>query len=246
MPATCSMPRRPWRAKDQMDAISYAPPRPRLAPELSVHQQHAACAWRRMLKSALLLSVVPGMMSDGSSSDDSSECSASDSASCSSSSSSRYYSSSSDEDEQGGMTDVVVRLQAGLVGRAQQPWRRPKVRYSRGPERWSFARIERDLAGTRPCFDMFRFELRDLRRLLAGFRFPERVVVQRWDARKGRHRTDLVSSGEEALCVLLRRLSYPRKLTDLLCVKVAVGWGEGRGWWAEVQRTGGEWGVRLG
>ena len=55
------------------------------------------------------------------------------------------------------------------------------------------------------CLSSFRFDKQSIRRLTTALRLPERFVCP--------NRT--VVSGQDALCVLLRRLVYPNRLVDL-------------------------------
>ena len=104
---------------------------------------------------------------------------------------------------------TLLQAQGALLLRAAEPLCQPKITYAIGPERWSFARIERDL-GKSPATvkTMFRFTLRHMRRLLRALRFPP---VMKIGHAGHQHRC----TGEEALCIMLRRLSYPSTLPVL-------------------------------
>lgn len=51
------------------------------------------------------------------------------------------------------------------------------------------------------CFTNFRFYKNDIRKLIALFEIPEEIVLE----------TRVKVSGEEAMCILLRRLAYPNR-----------------------------------
>lgn len=51
------------------------------------------------------------------------------------------------------------------------------------------------------CFTNFRFYKNDIRKLTALFKIPEEIIL----------RTRVKVSGEEAMCILLRRLAYPNR-----------------------------------
>lgn len=56
------------------------------------------------------------------------------------------------------------------------------------------------------CFTHFRFYKNDIRRLIPVLKIPEKIIF-----------TNRVTvSGEEALCVLLRRLAYPNRFLNFL------------------------------
>ena len=55
------------------------------------------------------------------------------------------------------------------------------------------------------CLSLFRFDKENLKRLSTALRIPERFVCE--------NRT--VVEGVDALCILLRRLAYPNRLSDL-------------------------------
>lgn len=52
------------------------------------------------------------------------------------------------------------------------------------------------------CVTHFRFRKEDIRKLRIRFRIPEEIILK----------TRVKVSGEEALCILLRRLAYPNRL----------------------------------
>ena len=58
---------------------------------------------------------------------------------------------------------------------AAEPYSREQVAYKVGPERYSFARLERDYGsrGDASCKSAFRFKLQDLRRLHAAMNFQD-------------------------------------------------------------------------
>lgn len=51
------------------------------------------------------------------------------------------------------------------------------------------------------CFTHFRFYKADIRRLQVLFRIPEEIILK----------NRIKVPGEEALCILLRRLAYPNR-----------------------------------
>lgn len=51
------------------------------------------------------------------------------------------------------------------------------------------------------CHTHFRFYKRDIRRLIVLFEIPERIVLE--------NRVNV--SGEEAFCIVLKRLAYPNR-----------------------------------
>jgi len=51
------------------------------------------------------------------------------------------------------------------------------------------------------CFTNFRFYKNDIRRLRVSFEIPDEIILER----------GIKVSGEEALCILLRRLAYPNR-----------------------------------
>ena len=98
-----------------------------------------------------------------------------------------------------------MNLQVGLVLAAVEPFCRDGIRYAIGPDRYLFQRVEELWASTTKCKDMFRFELADICELLVALHFPAEL----------RTPSRFVASGEEALLILLRRMSYPGKWSDL-------------------------------
>lgn len=147
------------------------------------------------------------------------------------------WSSGSDGDE------LRMRVQAGLLQMAAEPFTRPKIRYAIGPQRFSIDRIQREFQSTHSCKARFRFDLNGLRRLKQALAFPDeaRVVptppapslppaLARAVSRcpptvqlgaqvrtKSRH----LATGEEALLILLARLAYP-------CTWGTMAWEAGR------------------
>jgi nuclease HARBI1 len=116
------------------------------------------------------------------------------------------FSSSSGESEAMDMWYLsTLYAEAGLVLAAAEPYCRDGITYAIGPDRYSFSRIEELWAASSKCKDMFRFELEHMRELLVVLRFPDTV----------RTPSRFAAPGEEALCILLRRMSYPGKWTDL-------------------------------
>ena len=109
---------------------------------------------------------------------------------------------------------MLLQAQGALLLFAAEPFCRPKVTYAIGPERWSFARIERDFGGSATCKSLFRFSLKDMRRLLRALRFP-RVL------KAGPAGHQYSATGEEALCILLRRMAYPPQQNA--CARVGDG-----------------------
>ena len=84
---------------------------------------------------------------------------------------------------------------------------RSRITYKIGPERYSFARLQRDFGRSdcdASCKAMFRFTLPDLRRLHCALRLPAKINTGH----------GLVDS-EEALLIMLRRLSYPATYATL-------------------------------
>ena len=65
---------------------------------------------------------------------------------------------------------------ACLIG-AAEPYSREQVAYKVGPERYSFARLQREYgsSGDASCKSAFRFRLKDLRRLYAAMNFPDEI-----------------------------------------------------------------------
>ena len=100
---------------------------------------------------------------------------------------------------------ATLHAQAGLVVGAVEPWCRDGITYAIGPESYSFDRVETQWASSKKCKDMFRFELVDMRELLVALRFPDFI----------RTPSRFSAPAEEALCILLRRMAYPGKWTDL-------------------------------
>ena len=109
----------------------------------------------------------------------------------------------------------VMFSQAALVDAAEAPFRRPGPRFARGPRRLSFARIHEEFGQTISCFDRYRFSLPHLRRLIVGLRFPRVVRVRGYDRKNRLAKVQVLATGEEALLVMLRRLSYPCKWSVL-------------------------------
>lgn len=66
-------------------------------------------------------------------------------------------------------------------------------------------KFELDLLSDDQCLSYFRFDKRNIRRLGDLLRFPDKIICE--------NRT--TCSGLDALCILLRRLSYPNRLLDL-------------------------------
>ena len=130
----------------------------------------------------------------------------SDSGSSSSSSSSDGSSWSKDDDAANAATLLAQGQMLLLVA---EPFFRPKIRFAIGPERWSFERIKRDFASHPATVKaLFRFSLRDMQRLLVALRFPRTIKA-------GPPGFQYSATGEEALCILLRRLVYPTTLPVL-------------------------------
>ena len=131
------------------------------------------------------------------------------------SSSSKDSSSSSSKEEWHGWRDLVALAQAGMLDQACVPFRRKPIKYAIGTQRLSFDRIQKEYAGTVTCLDHFRFNLPQLRRLLVGLRFPRQVTVREWDTSLSKWRVQASATGEEAMLIMLRRLSYPMKWSEL-------------------------------
>jgi hypothetical protein len=100
---------------------------------------------------------------------------------------------------------LSMSAQFGLLISVLAPLLRPKTRYSIGPERYSFERIEREFGDSTSCEVMFRFKRDDLRRLCTALKFPDVM----------RTRSRFMASGEEVFLYTLRRLSYPSTLATL-------------------------------
>ena len=83
---------------------------------------------------------------------------------------------------------------AAMMG-AAEPYSRRRIAYKVGPERYSFARLEREYGtADASCKAAFRFHLRDLRRLHAAMHFPDVIDTG--------HET---VPGEEAFLIMLKR-----------------------------------------
>lgn len=59
------------------------------------------------------------------------------------------------------------------------------------------------------CHTHFRFYKRDIRRLIVLFEIPDRIILK----------NRVTVSGEEALCILLRRLAYPNRYKRSLSIR---------------------------
>ena len=157
---------------------------------------------RRFIALALLSSTALALQTVADWSDSSSSESSWSSSSSSSSGSSADY-----EDFQHRCAWNATATQwgfASLIG-AAEPYSRKKVAYKVGPERFSFARLQREYGdGDASCKAAFRFHLRDLRRLHAAMHFPDQIDTGE----------ELVS-GEEAFLIMLKRLAYPATLANL-------------------------------
>lgn len=137
-----------------------------------------------------------------------------------SSDSSRSYSSSSssdsgwsqdEEEAQFGWRQILSAAQGALLSSAEAPYRRPGIRFAIGPERYSFDRIQQQWGNSTSCKAAFRFELSGLRLLRVVLAFPPSGFC----IRNRRNKVLVSTTGEEALLVLLRRLSYPHNYSDL-------------------------------
>ena len=83
---------------------------------------------------------------------------------------------------------------AAMMG-AAEPYSRRRIAYKVEPERYSFARLEREYGtGDASCKAAFRFHLRDLRRLHAAMHFPDEIDTGHETVR-----------GEEAFLIMLKR-----------------------------------------
>ena len=103
----------------------------------------------------------------------------------------------------------MIRAQTELVLAADEPFQRPGIRFRIGPTRYSFDRIAQEFGSTHSAKGAFRFDVGGLRQLAVALEFPPVVRV--------RDRNGYVlakATGEEALCVLLKRLSYPSNFHD--------------------------------
>lgn len=101
-----------------------------------------------------------------------------------------------------------------MAAHGQAPFRRANLTPRSGPEKWSFARIERDWGNeSLSCATYFRFKsVSDLRRLKAALRIPDSFSTP-----SGYH-----FSGEEGLLIMLHRFAYP-------CTLAGMCWDAGRG-----------------
>ena len=134
----------------------------------------------RMRSAGKLLAVLTlaqaSALGDWSSSEPSSDSS--------SENSSGWSSSSSDSGMQGeSFSDHIFSAQLALVLSAREPFDRKGITWAIGPERYSFARIERDWGTTTTTKAVFRFDLPGLRQLKTALRFPDEIHVQRMDRR---------------------------------------------------------------
>ena len=162
----------------------------------------------KILKTVILLSSLVAPL------DDSDESSGEDDA-CSSTSSSTASSmcelesncsdSSDEEDLMNQWWQIVGLAQTGLALAAAELFCRDGITYAIGPDRYSFNRIEALWATSAKCKDMFRFELQEMREMLPLLRFPATL----------RTPSGFAAPPEEAYCIMLRRLAYPSKWTDL-------------------------------
>ena len=109
-----------------------------------------------------------------------------------------------DSDAFGAWSSAMWATSAMLLVSAAEPLTRRLITYAVGPERYSFARIEREFGSTASCKSVFRFELEHLRLLYHELRFPP--VVRTHNA---------TATGEEAFLYMIRRLSYPTTLSRL-------------------------------
>ena len=114
-------------------------------------------------------------------------------------------SSSSEAEAMERWREASTYLQVGLVLAAAEPYCRDGIKYPAGPDRYSLCRVEELWACSTKCKAMFRFELCDIRELLVALQFPDELHTP----------SRFVASGEEALLILLRRMSYPGKWCDL-------------------------------
>jgi len=145
---------------------------------------------RSKLVCVVALSVLAGLNQGTRSSDSGSE-----------SGFSRSSSSSFSSNDADGWSSMLLNAQGQLLLSAAEPYFRKKTVYAIGPQRWSFARIQSQFGTSASCKTFFRFTLHDMKRLLRALRFPK---VMRTHSRRPHS-----ASGEEVLCLLLRRLSYP-------------------------------------
>lgn len=65
-----------------------------------------------------------------------------------------------------------------IFASAAEPLFRPKITYKIGPEKYCFARLERQFGDSTTCKATFRFNLLDLRLLYTGLKFPEVTDAQ--------------------------------------------------------------------
>ena len=107
--------------------------------------------------------------------------------------------------------NTQLMMELAIVASAAEPFFRPKITYKIGPEKYSFARLERQFGDSTTCKATFRFNLPDLRRLYTGLKFPE--VIQTPNGYS--------ATGEEVFLYMLKRLSYPATLSTL-------AWDSGR------------------
>ena len=103
-----------------------------------------------------------------------------------------------------GYNHALLLVQFALLMSAAEPYLKSGVRYSVGHERYSFARIQRDMADTDTCKAVFRFALPELRQLYSLLKFPPIVKV-----------ANATATGEETFLYMLRRLAYPATQASL-------------------------------
>lgn len=102
---------------------------------------------------------------------------------------------------------------AAMMG-AAEPYSRRRVAYKVGPERYSFARLEREYgAGDASCKAAFRFHYRDLRRLHAAMHFPDEIDTGH----------EMVP-GEEAFLIMLKRPAACQKSPALTLTSYMADW----------------------
>ena len=72
---------------------------------------------------------------------------------------------------------TTLLTQLAMVVSAAEPFFRAKVTYSVGPERYSFARLERQYGTSTSCKATFRFDLPGLKRVFDALKFPDVIVT---------------------------------------------------------------------
>lgn len=71
---------------------------------------------------------------------------------------------------------------------------------------WEYDKFDLNLKGEDDCFTDFRFKKQDIPRLKNVLQIPDQITCY----------NDVVCDGTEALCILLRRLAYPTRFSDMI------------------------------